>query len=176
MLSGFLKSLRQTAGPVLLLVLLLGAAARADTPPLGQPAPPLQVLDLKSGQAASLAPYAGKVIVLAFLDPTCEFCKAEAPYLQRRWGKYRKKNVAVVGVMMSVGTSPVTLARKFAVQHHFTFPVLMDTPQNTGERSWGIWAHPFNGVIDQHGVLRYLTPGYEGTKIDNLVRQLLASP
>ena len=158
------------------LACLFGAAAYADFPPVGQPAPPVNALNLTTGQPATLAPYAGKVIVLAFMDPSCIYCKAEAPYLVKGYNKYKKKNVVVVAVMMPLQPDPVKAAAAFQKKYKFTFPVLLDTADFGAEHTWGIPGHPTNAVIDQQGILRYYSGGYEGPKIEALIKQLIAKP
>lgn len=174
--SSVWHSTRIILGSLVGLTCLLGAVARADTPTIGQPALPVNALDLVTGQPASLAPYAGKVIVLTFMDPSCIFCKAEAPSLVKGYNKYKKKNVVVVAVMLPLQPDPVKAATAFQKKYKFKFPVLLDTPDFGAEHTWGVNAHPENAVIDQQGILRYFTAGYEGAKIEALVKQLTTVP
>lgn len=72
--------------------------------------PKLKVKNL-NGQAASLSPFRGKIIVLNFWATWCEPCQQEMPMLVEEEAKYQDRGVAVIA---SPWISPV-MKIKFAL-------------------------------------------------------------
>ena len=75
-------------------------AARAASPLLGQIAPPFALPDPVTGQAMSLAAFAGRNVLLLFLRGTwCPYCVAQLRILRDNFGTLQAANVAVVAVV-----------------------------------------------------------------------------
>lgn len=83
--------------------------------------PKLKVTDL-SGQAESLNPYRGKIIVLNFWATWCEPCQEEMPMLVNEEAKYRDRGVVVIGVSLDKPGDENKI-RAFLAKYHVTFPV-----------------------------------------------------
>ncbi|MEN1969120.1 thiol-disulfide oxidoreductase ResA [Lentibacillus sp. N15] len=87
--------------------------------------------DLKSIQLSDLE---GKGVMLNFWATYCDPCKAEMPYMEKLYPKYKEKGVEIVAV--SLDATQIVID-KFIDKYDLTFPVLHDDKSQ---------------VLDQYGV------------------------
>src|SRR4051812_9382508 len=94
---------------------------------IGQAAPPFSLKDV-NGKNVSLSDYAGKIVVLEWINPGC-------PFVQRHYGlntmttlasKYKDKDVAWLAINTPKDNSPADVKR-FADDHSATYPILIDS-------------------------------------------------
>lgn len=122
-----------TTGLAVLTLSLPLAAAAADMPPVGAPAPSF-TLPSQDGSPVSLESYRGKWIVLYFYpkDQT-PGCSLEAHNFQRDLPKYQAVNAVVLGVSLDT----VDSHKQFCTKDSLTFKILAD---------------PEHKVVDEYGV------------------------
>ena len=108
-----------------------------------------------SGAPASLASFAGKVVVLNFWASWCEPCQVEAPLLERAQSRLARHDATVLGVTY-LDASPDS--ESFVRRYHLTYPNLRD---NNGDfaRSYGTDQLPESFVIDRHGHIVAISRG-----------------
>jgi thiol-disulfide isomerase/thioredoxin len=119
--------------------------------------PPLRISDLK-----------GKVILVRFfMDSSCPFCRASAPYLNEFYSAYKTKGLIVIG-MYTPKPSPMNVpleeVQKYVKDLGFEFPVALDNDWATLNKFWldRVPAADFTSVsflIDKKGIVRYLHRG-----------------
>lgn len=130
--------------------------ARAD---LGKLAPDFGLKDL-DGKEHSLTRYAGKIVVLEWMDPACQYCaqaRTEAGVLREQ--PMRLKSQGVVWLTLNStdseldGGKPET-NRAFVKKTELTTPLLLDADGAVG-RAYGAQTTPHCFVINEKGLLVY---------------------
>ncbi len=159
----------ERAGRLLPGVLALGLAAalsspaalRAQAPEIGKAAPAFTLLDTK-GDQHSLSQYAGKYVVLEWLNYDCPYVKkhyssGNIPGQQQKW---RDEGVVWLAIVSSApGTQghfePADMDARTASDGSNASAVLLDPSGKVG-RAYDARTTPHMFVIDPQGVLRYM--------------------
>ena len=119
--------------------------------------PPLRISDLK-----------GKVILVRFfMDSSCPFCRASAPYLNEFYSAYKIKGLVVIGMYTpkpSPMNVPIEEVQKYVKDYGFEFPVALDNDWATLNKFWldRVPDADFTSVsflIDKKGIVRYIHKG-----------------
>lgn len=104
------------------ILLFVLAAAAAEFPPLGQPAPDFKLLS-DEGKETSLKDFRGKWVVLYFYPKDfTSGCTLQAQNFQRDLAKYEAKNAAIVGVSVDSAESH----KEFCTKEGLKFRLLSD--------------------------------------------------
>jgi thiol-disulfide isomerase/thioredoxin len=120
---------------------------------VGRTAPALPA-DRLSGPPATLASLRGEPALVVFWASWCTPCEQEAPALERFWrglSAHGKAPATLVGVDFSDPSLPS--ARAFVHRFGWTFPVLRDPEELSGQR-YGVGNLPTTFAIDAHGRIR----------------------
>src|SRR5258708_2819206 len=97
------------------------------------------------GREVSTAAWRGKVVIINFWATWCGPCRAEIPDLVALQEKYRDR-LQVIGI--SQDEAPPEVVRRFAVEHHVNYPVIMTTPE-IDKMFPGIGALPTSFIVDR---------------------------
>jgi cytochrome c biogenesis protein CcmG/thiol:disulfide interchange protein DsbE len=116
------------------------------------------LLGLAGTHTASLASYAGKVVVLNFWASWCEPCQEEAPLLERAQGQLERHDATVLGVTY-LDASPDS--EGFVRKYRLTYPNLRDTDGDFAH-SYGTDQLPESFVIDRQGQIVAISRGEIG--------------
>jgi methylamine dehydrogenase accessory protein MauD len=111
----------------------------------GQPAPPFTLAKVGGGEA-SLQDFAGKPVLLVFVQAGCAPCHAVVPELNR----IARTNALQVVV---INNAEPEIAREWAEDVKAEFPVLIQEKWRVS-RSFEVYATPFAFLIDAGGVVR----------------------
>jgi beta-lactamase regulating signal transducer with metallopeptidase domain/thiol-disulfide isomerase/thioredoxin/protocatechuate 3,4-dioxygenase beta subunit len=126
----------------------------------GQLAPPLRAVAWLNSAPRTMAQLRGKVVLIDFWGIGCGPCVAALPGVQRAAEQLAAKGVVVIG-LHAAGSTPAEL-RKFAQEHHLTYPLAIDAPdgQNLSFgktfREYTVVGIPSVAVIDRSGRVAYL--------------------
>lgn len=126
----------------------------------GRPAPELRAVAWVNSPPRSLAQLRGKVVLIDFWGIGCGPCVAALPGVQRAAEQFSGRGVVVIGLHPG-GTSTAEL-RKFAQQHHLTYPLAIDAPDGKNLsfgktfREYTVVGIPSVAVIDRSGKVAYL--------------------
>ena len=131
-------------------------------------------LEDQYGSTHSLSDYKGKIVFLNFWATWCPPCKEELPYIQELFEEYSEKKDSDI-VFLTI-TFPglgqeksVSGIKKFADDHGYTFPVLMDTEYTTEEQYY-INAFPTTFLIDPDGnILGYVPGGMNKEMMEDVI-------
>jgi peroxiredoxin Q/BCP len=143
--------------PVLVTLLLGGAAAAAELPAVGSKAPAF-TLNSQEGAAVSLASNNGRWVVLYFYPKDfTSGCTVEAHNFQRDLEKYEKANAVILGVSLD----SVDSHKGFCTKEGLHFRLLSD-PDAAVTKSYGSvttyqgkeYASRNTFLIDPEGVVR----------------------
>jgi len=132
------------------------AVAHADSQPaaIGQAAPSFTLQD-QNGKTVSLGDYAGKIVVLEWVNPDC-------PFVKRHYGENTMTKLAdefqskdVVWLAIATGhTANAQSLQHFAQQHNLSWPILLD-PDGKIARAYGAKTTPHMFIIGKEGNLLY---------------------
>jgi peroxiredoxin len=163
---------------LLIVLLCVGTlAAVAQGPSSDRRAPGFSLMDSNWGEH-DLADYRGKVVLLAFLQTTCQHCATFSEKLQLTQQKYGDR-VAVLAVL----TPPDDFAKgnAFAAQHKLSYQVLFDAGQMSYSYTLSRTLNfPRLYIIDGNGMIKWgseLTPQnqdmFEGNGLGPFLDKLL---
>lgn len=127
---------------------------------IGEKAPDFTLTDIH-GKEHSLSDYAGKFVVLEWINHGCPFVKKfyDAGEMQRLQKEYREKDVVWLNICSSKPGSqghypPETAANELAKHGHQSAAYLLDEGGDVG-RAYGAQVTPHMYVINPDGVLIY---------------------
>jgi peroxiredoxin len=138
-----------------------------------------------NGELVKLSDFKGKKILLNFWNTFCGACIGEFPYLRaiyedKNWADKNSADSDFVVVTISIDERPDRVDRIVKLEDKyrdevglFTFPILLDTEENSAKASYHIWTIPKTVFIDSDGIIREIKMGRfkdEGEIIDILNR------
>lgn len=136
----------------------------------------------QTGKDARLSDYAGKIVVLEWINPDCPFVQAhyKAKTMVNLAEKYAVKGVVWLGVN-STNSATETINKAFADAHSLPYPVLDDHAGTVG-RLFGAKTTPHLFILDSKGQIVYqgaidnapMGKVAEGQKPVNYVDQVLS--
>lgn len=119
-------------------------------------APDFKLNDVTTGKPVSLSDFKGKVVVLDFWATWCPPCREEIPHLVDLYGKYKDKNLVIVGVSLDDTQTPV---KPFMDEFHMDYPVVMG--DDAIQKAYGgIQGIPTAFIIDKTGKIAQKYIGY----------------
>ena len=126
---------------------VLGVAAGADKPALGEPAPDFVLERPGTGERVSLSDFRGQPVVLNFWATWCVPCRTEMPDLQ---AAHDEEGGVVLAVTWQESDSVV---QAFVDEFALDFPVALDREGRVREH-YGVVGLPATFFIDAEGILR----------------------
>jgi peroxiredoxin len=126
-----------------------GAAASAK---IGEAAPAFTLHDI-NGKSHSLADYAGKIVVLEWINPDCPFVVRH--YNLDTMTNLASKNKEVVWLAIATtGSANGDNLKTFAQKEGISYPILLD-PDGTTGKAYGAKTTPHMYIINKDGKLAY---------------------
>lgn len=113
-------------------------------------APRFEAVDVRTGEAMSLADLEGDVILLNIWATWCTPCEAEMPSIQRLHESLGGRGLHVIAVSVDNGDDEDV--RGWVEERGLTFTVLHD-PSGTIERDYQTTGVPESFVIDRDGII-----------------------
>jgi thiol-disulfide isomerase/thioredoxin len=104
-------------------------------------------LPLLDGENTSLSAYRGKVVILNFWATWCPPCRAEMPYMEILYQRFKNSGLEILAV--DGGEDDATI-RQYIRNSNYSFPVLMDRNGRVNS-VYGIEAIPTSFIIDREG-------------------------
>lgn len=139
----------------------------------GQTAPGVRLARFPSGEA-SLADWAGALVVLNFWATWCTPCTVEMPTLESLWRQYQTRGLVVIGVSVDVG-APRDLIAPYVSNLGLTFPVLLDPDMRTAQ-AWRVTALPATFIVRPGGEVIGMAIGpreWDSAEMRALIESLL---
>lgn len=154
---------------------------------IGTPAPEWSNRQWINSPPLTLSQLKGKVILVRFfMESSCPYCRATAPYLNQFYAKYGKRGLQVVGMYTpkpGPRETPIESVRNYVRDYGFQFPVALDNDWSTLNAYWLDRAPDadFTSVsflIDRKGIVRYIHPGgaystKDAATIEQTIKDLL---
>jgi peroxiredoxin len=120
---------------------------------IGEAAPAFTLHDI-NGKTHNLADYAGKIVVLEWINPDC-------PFVQRHYNldtmtNLAAKNKDVVWLAIATGaTADAENLKTFAQKESISYPILLDPDGSTG-KAYGAKKTPHMYIVNKDGKLAYM--------------------
>ncbi len=144
---------------ILMVLLSVNLNCKGESPKaeaeLGKKAPAFTLANY-DGNNVSLANYAGKIVVLEWLNYECPFSRYHHETVKTMTdlvAKYKDKNVAWLGIN-STGHATVEKDKEFAAEFKIPYPVLSDFAGDVGHL-YGAKTTPHMFIIDPNGIFVY---------------------
>ena len=131
----------------------------------GQPLTDFTVSDL-NGKVYHNASFAGKILVINFCFKDAAPCKAEIPDLNKIFDRYKNKNV----VFLAPTYEPADEVKDFLKTNPFKYIICSDVYDMIINMK--ITKYPTHVIVDQNGVVSFVTIGQTGNVLETLVREI----
>ena len=119
---------------------------------IGTKATDFNLKDLK-GKTHLLSELKGKVVVLNFWFVECKPCIMEMPELNQLVEEFKEKNI----VFLAIALNDKKELKKFLKTTDFNYKVVANG--QTSADSYGVKGFPTNVIIDQNGIIHYVSTG-----------------
>jgi cytochrome oxidase Cu insertion factor (SCO1/SenC/PrrC family) len=116
----------------------------------------LKTLD---GASKTLANVLGKATLVVFFYPTCAFCNAAGPEIQRLHDTYKAQGLSVVYI--NAYPDEEKLVPGWLDKHRYTVPVLVGAKLEDVQRDYDVQATPTHYLLDAKGLVLAKHSGYQ---------------
>jgi thiol-disulfide isomerase/thioredoxin len=106
----------------------------------------LKTLD---GNPKVLKDYLNKATLVTFFFPTCGYCNAEFPHLQKIYDKYKSQGFSIVTINLVPDQN--SLIVEWQEKHQYTFPVLVGASIEYLQREYSLKMTPTHFLLDAQG-------------------------
>ncbi|MFQ6090511.1 MAG: TlpA family protein disulfide reductase [Candidatus Bipolaricaulia bacterium] len=117
---------------------------------IGDPAPPFELEEYRSGKMVSLTELQGQSVVINFWLGKCGTCIAELPALQAFYGKH-KDEMAFYAINAGESWEEID---DFVKRYRVEYPILLD-PRGKVFTRYGATGVPETVFIDSKGIIRW---------------------
>lgn len=150
--------LRLTLTSAILCLSILNAQGENPTRKIGTNAPAFTLQD-QNGRNVTLQELIGKIVVLEWFDPDCDYTKRDilAATSKTLSEKYKEKGVIWLAVD-STRDSSGERDKAWRAQNQWTFDVLHDANKAVA-KAFGVSTVPYFAIVDQNGTVVYLGIG-----------------
>ena len=132
---------------------------------IGTKATDFNLKDLK-GKTHLLSELKGKVVVLNFWFVECKPCIMEMPELNELVEEFKEKNI----VFLAIALNDKNQLKKFLKTTDFNYKVVANG--QTSADSYGVKGFPTNVIIDQNGIIHYVSTGIGPNNKENLQKAI----
>lgn len=114
-----------------------------------KPAPDFILKDT-TGNLVALSNFRGKPVFFNYWASWCPACINEMPLVQSAYQDWSKKGLVLLGVNAG---EDVTIVQDFMQKNHYTFPVLLDSQNDVGNK-YNIYYIPVSVFVDKQGIMK----------------------
>jgi thiol-disulfide isomerase/thioredoxin len=132
----------------------------------------LKALD---GTERSLADFPGRVTLVVFFHPTCQYCKLALPGLQTIDNTYKEGGLSVIWI--NVLPEENRMLAEYKAEHGLTAPIL--AASNSVQRDYRLTMTPTHYLIDAKRTVLWKHAGYkpgDEAMIEKKVQEALGAP
>ena len=134
-------------------------------------------LETLEGKKVTLADYSNKATLVSFFFPTCPYCNASIPHVEKIHEKYKDQGLTVVWV--NVVPYEARKIPKWIKDHQVTIPILKGASQASLQRDYKLKMTPTHYLIDRDANILFTSAGYEEgseKELEQKVRAALSLP
>jgi peroxiredoxin len=122
------------------------------------------------GSARSLKDYLNRATLITFFFPTCGYCNAEMPHLQKFYNQYKDQGFSMVAI--NIVPDQDSMIADWLSQHQYTFPVLTGATIDSVQKDYGLRMTPSLYLLDSQGKVIFKQSGYKAGDEKNLEDQI----
>ncbi|MBI3933804.1 MAG: TlpA family protein disulfide reductase [Acidobacteria bacterium] len=116
-------------------------------------------LKMLDGTAKTLQDYPGKATLVSFFFPSCPYCNAAFPEVQKIYDKYKVQGLSTVWI--NVVPDENKKIPDWLEKHQFTIPVLIGASQASLQRDYKLKMTPTHYLLNSAGDILFTHAGYE---------------
>lgn len=141
---------------------------RLETPPSGEPAPPISLKDTTGHIVTLEDSLKNGPVIAAFFKVNCPTCQFTFPFLERLHETYGDKGFTVLGISQNDAAA----TREFSHEYGVKFPLLIDD-ENTFKSSneYGITNVPSIFLISPDGRIQDCAIGFAKRALENMSKE-----
>ena len=102
------------------------------------------------GTTIRLADFRGKLVLLNFWATWCPPCREEMPSMQRLHQRFKDQGLVLLAI--NIEEDGAKTVPPFVAQHHYSFPVLLDTGAKA-QNLYQVFRFPETYIVDRNGVV-----------------------
>ena len=152
---------------VLLGALLLAAVVTQSPAAAAESFKPFKLKTL-DGSQRSLPDVLGKATVVVFFFPTCQYCNAAFPEIQKIYDTYKDRGLSMVWINVVPDEEPLIAA--WMAKHGFTVPVLLGG--KSAQNDYKLVMTPTDYILDSRGKVLSKHAGYNAGDEQTLERDI----
>lgn len=137
-------------------LLLGGAAARGDA--ASKPFKPFK-LKTVDGARKTLSDFPGRATLVVFFFPTCTYCNAAFPAVQKIYDTYKDRGLAMVWI--NAVPEEDRLVKAWQARSGYTVPVLVGASQAALQRDYDLTTTPTHYLIGPDRAVLFTQVGFE---------------
>lgn len=111
------------------------------------------------GSEKSLPDYLNKATLVTFFFPTCKFCNAEFPHLQKIYETYKGRGLSMVSI--NIFPEEESLIADWQKTNQYTIPVLVGAKLEAIEKDYDVKMTPTHFLLDSKGRIVLKQAGYK---------------
>jgi peroxiredoxin len=166
-IAGMLASALRGTGRVVCCLLLTGSVAIQNGVAAAESIKPFRLKTLE-GVTRSLSDVLGKATLVVFFYPTCPYCNAAFPEIQRLHDTYQDRGLSVVWINVLPEEEP--LIADWRNKHGYTVPVLVGG--RSVQNDYKLVMTPTHYLLDSRGNILSKHAGYKPGDEKNLERAI----
>jgi len=151
----------------LVLVLLTASLAAQDRKSAGQTFKPFRYKSIEGAQTA-LPDLLGKLTLVVFFYPTCQYCNVALPEIQKLYDTYREQGLATVWINV-VPEQNGQLAQ-WRSRHNYSAPILLGG--RAAQNTYSVAMTPTHYLLDGDGRVLVRQEGFKAGDEKELERQI----
>jgi cytochrome oxidase Cu insertion factor (SCO1/SenC/PrrC family) len=152
---------------MLLGVLLLAAVAVANRVLADESFRPFKMKTLDGAQR-TLSDVLGKATVVVFFFPTCKYCNAAFPEIQKIYDGYKDRGLSMIWI--NIVPEENSLIKNWQATHGYTVPVLLGG--KSVQNDYKLDETPTHYLLDARGKILSKHAGYKAGDEKNLEREI----
>ena len=124
------------------------------------------------GAQKTLADFSNKVTLVSFFFPSCPYCNAAYPHVQKLYDKYKDQGLSMVWI--NVVPDENKKIPEWQEKHSFTVPVLIGASHVTLQGDYKLKMTPTHYLLDADGNILFNSAGYKTgseTELEEKIRQ-----
>jgi peroxiredoxin len=143
------NSIRIIFPAAILLLIIISVVYVWFSPSGAEPAPNVEMTELKGGQKIDLASLRGHPVLVTFWATSCPGCIAEMPHLIKLYKELAPKGFRMIGVAMSYDLPNHVL--EMQKQKHIPYPIVWDSIGKISRAFGSVTLTPTHFLINPQG-------------------------
>jgi len=124
------------------------------------------------GTQRSLSEILGKATVVVFFFPTCKYCNAAFPEIQKIYDSYKDRGLSMVWI--NIVPEENSLIKNWQATHGYTVPILLGG--KSVQNDYKLSETPTHYLLDSRGKILAKHSGYKPGDLERRIQQALGIP